>query len=67
MTDRLKGCMVVFELDIRVDDAEAILNSIRMLRGVLSVEGSVSSPEDWMNRERISHDLTRKIWEVLGR
>lgn len=67
MTDRLKGCTVVFENDIRTDDAEVLINSIRMLRGVLSVETNVSDTDDWMNRERIKHELTRKLWEVLGR
>jgi hypothetical protein len=35
MTDRLKGCVVTFDQDLRTDDAEAILNAIRMVKGVL--------------------------------
>lgn len=40
MTDRLTGCRVVFDQDIREDDAEHILNAIRMIRGVAGVDTS---------------------------
>jgi hypothetical protein len=65
MTDRLKGCWVAFSEDIRVDDAEGLLNAIRYLHGVESVEGSVSTPDDWMARERVRHELIRQLRDVL--
>jgi hypothetical protein len=65
MTDRLKGCTVVFTHDIRDDDAEAILNAIRMVKGVLSVDPSLASSEDWMMRERVKSELGEKLWQVL--
>lgn len=37
MTDRLVGCTVVFEHDIREDDAERILDAFRMNRHVRAV------------------------------
>lgn len=46
MTDRLKGCTVVFEHDVRTDDAESTLNAIRAIRGVLKVEPILSVADD---------------------
>ena len=65
MTDRLKGITVVFEHDIRDDDAERILEAIRCLRGVLKVEPTLSTPADWHIETRIKHDLRMKLFEVV--
>ena len=65
MTNRIKGCTVVFERDIREDDAEAVLNAIRMVRGVLSVNPSLSTHEDWMAQERVKQEIGWKLWEIL--
>ena len=46
MTDRLKGCTVVFDRDIRVDDAEHLLDAIRMLRGVIDVTPEIKVLSD---------------------
>ena len=56
MTDRLKGCVVTFERDIREDDAEKVLNAILMIRGVASVDVSVADADDHMNRERVRRE-----------
>lgn len=37
MTDRHAGYVVTLDRDIREDDAEAVLNAIRMVKGVASV------------------------------
>ena len=65
MTDRLKGVCVCFDRDIREDDAEVVISAIRQIRGVLSVEVNVADSNDWMNRERIRDEMTRKIYEAL--
>ena len=65
MTDRLKGCTVAFEQDIRVDDATALLDAIRMLRGVVGVIGSTASSTDYLNRARIRQELADKLFKVL--
>lgn len=38
MTDRHAGYVVTLAEDVREDDAQDILNALRMVRGVLSVE-----------------------------
>ena len=65
MTDRLKGCVVVFAEDVREDDASPLLQAIGQLRGVLSVEPSVLTGDDWMARERIRAELHDTLWSVL--
>ncbi len=65
MTDRLKGCFVAFDRDIREDDAEGILNAIRHLRGVAAVEKHVSDLGDWNARERVRHELWDQIRDVF--
>ena len=65
MTDRLKGCIVVFDADYRDDDAESILEAIGMVKGVQSVTPEVSNSQDWMARERIKFELRDKLFEVL--
>jgi len=45
MTDRHAAYLVILEEDIREDDAEeGVLNAIRMLRGVASVQPVTASP-----------------------
>lgn len=65
MTDRLKGFIVTLDHDIRVDDAQVLVDAIKLLRGVLSVKPLVSNIEDHIAHERAAHELGQKLWEVL--
>lgn len=65
MTDRLKGFVVTLDEDIREDDAEDILNAIRMVKHVQSVEPITANFEDRMNRSRVRHHLLDKILDVI--
>jgi len=65
MTDRLKGCTVVFEKDIRDDDAAEILSAIKMVKGVLSVTPDLLVPDDWGCEERARIRLGREILELI--
>lgn len=65
MTDRLKGCTVAFDRDIREDDAEAILNAIRCLRHVLTVTPLISVSDDWVAEERARQQLGQKLVEMV--
>lgn len=65
MTDRYNALTVVLEKDIREDDAEALLNAIRQLRGVLSVHGNVADFDDQIAQDRVRHELGEKLWRVL--
>jgi len=65
MTSRYHSLTVVFEKDIRDDDAESLLNVIRALDGVLSVSGNITDIHLHVANERVRHDLGRKLWNIL--
>lgn len=66
MSDRVKGFYVSLEKDIRDDDFQTIMNAVLMVKGVLSVEPSITSADDWMNRERVKFELRKKIFDILA-
>ena len=70
MTDRAKGCWVAFDHDIRVDDAESLVNAIKALRGVADVDLQITTPDDYMARQQVRIELADKFAklfsEVLG-
>lgn len=66
MTDRLKGLVVVLEQDIRVDDAEIIINAISMIKGVSKVGKNVRNVEDFIIRTRITQEISEKLLNVLA-
>ena len=65
MTDRLKGYLVVLDMNIREDDAEPITKAIEQIRGVLSVQPLVGSVDDAIAEERAKHKFFDKLVEVL--
>ncbi len=65
MTDRIKGVYVALDRDYRTDDAEEILNAIKMVKGVSDVTVNIVDFDDWNNRSRIRQELSAKLWEAL--
>ncbi len=65
MTDRYYALTVVLEKDIRDDDAEPILNAIKMIKGVQDVQPHISDPGTWVAQERARRELGEKLWYVL--
>lgn len=65
MTDRVNGFLVTLEHDIRVDDAQPLMDAILQLRGVISVTPNVSDIEAHLAQERVRLELRKKLWEVL--
>jgi hypothetical protein len=65
MTDRFHSLVVVLEKDIREDDAQAIINAIQMVKGVLTVEGLVADPTSLMAYARARSDLQHKLFSTL--
>ncbi len=45
MSDRIKGITVTLTPDIRDDDAEPILNAIRMIKGVVNVTPHIADAD----------------------
>jgi hypothetical protein len=65
MTDRYNALTVVLEQDIRDDDAEYLINAIRMLRGVLDVQGNVSSADSFVAQSRADREWREKIRKLI--
>jgi hypothetical protein len=65
MTDRIKGLTVLLEPDKREDDAQAIIDAIRMIRGVVSVKTHVTDVDHHFAVDTARRELVNKLWEVL--
>ena len=65
MTDRLCGFIVVLDKDLREDDAQEVLNALRMIKHVISVEPVGSDHVTHIARERALLDLRKKLIAVL--
>lgn len=65
MTDRIKGFVVTLTDDIRIDDVQPLLDAVKMLKGVASVDTSVTNIDDHMNRQVVYMDVKKKLYEVL--
>jgi hypothetical protein len=65
MTDRYNALTVVFEKDIRSDDAEAIINAIRCLRGVATVTPNVADMASHIALMQARSELRDKLADVL--
>lgn len=65
MTDRLHSLTVVLDKEYRDDDAEAILDAIRMIKGVAEVSGNVAEPAFYAAREQAKRELREQLMDVL--
>lgn len=59
---------VVFERDLAVDELDALISAIRLLRGVLDVVphavGGVGI-DGLVAEQRVRTEIARKLWDVL--
>lgn len=67
MTDRVSGLYVILEQDIREDDVEELVQAIRLLRGVLTVETHVADFEEAIAQARVRSELIRELWDALNK
>lgn len=66
MTDRYNAFIVILDRDIREDDAEATINAIKQIKGVLKVRPHVANFSDSIATARVKMELTEKLWKVLN-
>lgn len=64
MSNQTRTLTVVIE-ESRIGDAEPLMDAIRQMRGVISVNAEVSNFNDYANKELAKHELKMKLWEVL--
>lgn len=65
MSDRTRCLVVVLDEDYRTDDAQSIVDAIKMVRGVDSVSAHVSDITQHVAIETARAELRRKLHEVL--
>lgn len=65
MTDRYFALTVLLSKDLRSDDCEAIIQAIKMIRGVQTVDPVVADPTTWAAEQRARADLGKKILDVI--
>ena len=66
MTDRFNGLIVVLEKDIRDDDAQCLLDAIRMMKGVKDVTGNVVDVDTYVTEARVRIELRNKLQQLIS-
>lgn len=67
MSTRFKGCAVCFDADLREEDAQPIVDAIRLLHGVAGVTLCVKDVTDDMARIRVRRELQDAMTEAFNR
>jgi len=65
MTDRVKGLYVALDKDYRDDDVQALVDAIKMLRGVADVDTNILEVDDYFNRAQIRDQLRTDLFKVI--
>ena len=65
MTDRYYALTVVLANDTRDDDAQPIIDAIKMIKGVLEVKPRVVDTELWAAESRAKREIEQKLWNAL--
>lgn len=65
MTDRHSAYIVVLNNDVREDDAEHIINALRMVKGVAAVDPVVTDYDEHIARTRVDREWREKIYKLL--
>lgn len=66
MTDRLKGLLIIFEQDIREDEAQQFMELFKLVRGVVDVKTvkAESHLEYEIAQSRIRRELLDKWYQI---
>lgn len=65
MTDRFNALTIVLDRDIRSDDAQSVIDAIKMVRGVQSVTPNIADMTDHIAYVRARGEIAAKLFEVL--
>lgn len=65
MTDCYNCLIVVLEEDMCDDDAAQLMAAIKMLRGVLSVNGHVTDSSSYVADQRANQRWREKLFDLL--
>lgn len=65
MTDRHAGYVVVLDENIREDDAQVIIDALKMIKGVKTVVPVISTPELAIATSRQRQRVREKLIELI--
>jgi hypothetical protein len=65
MTDKHAGYLIVLDQDIREDDAEAIINAIKMIKHVSTVTPVVANPTMYIAQNRADDVWRERLLTLL--
>ena len=65
MTDRFHSLTVALTHDLRDDDAQALIDAISLLRGVLAVSGNVRTADSFVAQSRAKREMEQRLWGVI--
>jgi hypothetical protein len=65
MTDRIHALTVFLEEPIREDDVQPIIDAIRMIKRVASVQKHVHGIDALYAEQHARRDLEKKLWAAL--
>ncbi len=65
MTDRYNALVVALDRDIRDDDAEVIINAIKMIKGVQDVTGNTVDVDAYAAHSRVTSKVIDKLFETI--
>lgn len=66
MTTRIRSITVAFEEDIRPEEVECLVNTIEMMRNVLSVTTNEVIPNDWATERRVKLKTAQKLNNLVN-
>lgn len=65
MTNRINALSVALEEDIREDDAQATIEAIKQIKGVLHVTPNVADIGSWTAEMRVKSELFQAITRIF--
>lgn len=66
MTDRINAIVVILEENLRIDDAEPLLQAIKQMRGVLKVEPHTTNIDGLAAEVRARADIAQRLFELAS-
>ncbi len=65
MTDRYNALIVSLNRDIRDDDAEQIIEAIKMIKGVIDVTGNIVDTDSYVANRRALNTVKDKLYDLI--
>lgn len=66
MSERFKGCTIVFEVDLSQEEAEHLAIALQHIRGVGGVTLVTANTDDYMARRQVKFELHKTLLKAIG-